>query len=672
MTYTADFGIIRIRNKSGPHRALLLIFRKDGTHSMNWKLTQIGNDKTVAFAADELQHYLRKMDRSARVSRIHCDGYHDVNEQALYIGCDPAFTALLPKVDDPNRDDAIYINISGGAGIITGTNPRSVLIAVYRYLRALGCAFLRPGKDGDIVPKLAPETVPVYLTEAASYRHRAVCIEGAVSYEHVADMIEWLPKISMNGYFVQFAKPYTFFERWYHHESNCQMPVEPITEAEFDGMYEQLKVEMAKRGLMYHAVGHSWTCEPFGVPGTTWDTSVTADASIAPSLAMVNGKRDWWGGVPINTNLCYSNLATRMAVTNSIANYCAAHSDVDYLHFWLADGYNNHCECDACVETPADYYVMMLNELDATLTARGIDTKIVFLIYMDLLWAPKTRKIKNPDRFVLMFAPITRTYTKTFSTPDEEIAAATPPEYVKNKLQMPRSVAENVAMLRAWQDCFSGDSFDFDYHLMADHCYDPGYITCAKTLAEDMRNLKDLGLNGMNSCQTQRANFPTSLPMLAMAETLWNRDAKFADIARDYFNHAFGRDGIKVWRYLGVLSDMFDPAYLRGEKPTVDDAAARRFAKIPGVVEDFMPTIYRNVSDTYADATAKKSWEYLLYHAQAVTMLASALAFRADDMKEDAASKYAQLFDYLCKVEPEIHAVFDVHNFNKHFGQKFR
>ncbi|MBP3918975.1 MAG: DUF4838 domain-containing protein [Clostridia bacterium] len=639
---------------------------------MNWKLTQLGDDITVAYAADELHNYLSRMDRTARISRIAARSYDEKNAQALYIGCDAAFTHLLPKVEDPRRDDAVYINVSGGAGIITGTNPRSVLIAVYRYLRALGCAFLRPGKDGDIIPACSPQTTPVYIAEAASYRHRAVCIEGAVSYEHVADMIDFLPKIAMNGYFVQFKKPYEFFERWYQHGTNPTMPAEPMTEAEMDGMYDMLRGEIHKRGLMYHAVGHSWTCEPFGVQGAGW-TPITEKApdSIAPCLAKVNGKREFWGGVPLNTNLCYSNPAVRSAVTSSIVDYCEEHPDVDYLHFWLADGSNNHCECERCKEIPADYYVMMLNELDEKLTAKGIDTKIVFLIYVDLLWEPQHETIRNQDRFVLMFAPITRTYSKSYTFTEEEMNTVTLAPYEKNKLTMPHSVAENVARLRKWQEQFKGDSFDYDYHLVLDNFNDPGSIRSAKILATDMQNLKNLGINGMNSCQAQRVFFPTSLPMLAMAETLWNREAVFADIARSYFTAAFGDDGIKVWRYLAVLSDLFDPEYLRGEKPAIDEEKARSFAKIPGIIADFMPVITRNIARAHIRPTQKKSWEYLLYHAQGSTLFAQALAYYADDMQEDAHAKFEAMIAYYNRIEPEVHPALDVYKLIQNMKRRF-
>lgn len=641
---------------------------------MKWKLTQIGADSAVDFAAEELRRYLKKMDKTAMVTRIRVNTYQPETLNTLYIGCDPAFAALLPAVKDAKRDDAIYIKVENGVGIITGTNPRSVLIAVYRYLRELGCAFLRPGEDGEIIPVCQAEEISISVCEAASYRHRAVCIEGAVSYEHVADIIDWLPKNAMNGYFTQFKKPYEFLNRWYLHTQNKQIPEEPLTDDELDGILALLRGEIAKRGLMYHGVGHSWTCEPFGVPGTGWDVQTKEPpASIAPYLAMLNGKRDWWYGVPLNTNLCYSNPHVRTTIVTAIADYCAENPDMQYVHFWLADGSNNHCECENCTEDPADYYIMMLNELDEILAARGIDTKIVFLIYVDLLWEPKKQEIKNPDRFVLMFAPITRTYSTSFTVPEEDVQEAMQhlQPYEKNHLRMPRSVAENVARLRKWQEHFNGDSFDYDYHIMWDHFQDPGYMTCAKTVSEDMKNLKRLGLGGSNSCQTQRIFYPTSLPILTMAETLWNRDTDFEELTKRYFAKAFGEDGELVQAYMTKLSELFDPPYLRGERPMVDDAEAAKFEQIPGVVADFLPVIERN-RKTASDPTIALSWEYLFYHARMCTPYADALYLRAKGRKEDALASFETLAAYLRETEEKTHRVFDLCVFMNKIERKFK
>ena len=47
------------------------------------------------------------------------------------------------------------IDVTDGKGRIAGSNPRSVLLGVYRFLEEAGCRWLRPGTDGDYVPKRA-------------------------------------------------------------------------------------------------------------------------------------------------------------------------------------------------------------------------------------------------------------------------------------------------------------------------------------------------------------------------------------------------------------------------------------------------------------------------------------------------------------------------------------
>ena len=137
------------------------------------------------------------------------------------------------------------------------------------------------------------------------------------------------------------------------------------------------------------------------------------------------------------------------------------------MHFWLADGLNNHCECENCIKTtPSDLYVKMLNELDNCLSKKGFKTKIVFLIYFELLWPPQIERLQNEERFILMFAPITRTYSQVFSA--EDVTGALPP-FTRNNITLAKSVEENLSFLSAWKKQFNGDSFDFDYHLYLDH-----------------------------------------------------------------------------------------------------------------------------------------------------------------------------------------------------------
>ena len=74
-----------------------------------------------------------------------------------------------------------------------------MLLAVYRFLYELGCRWIRPSRDGEIISslKLERSKMNVSVNETASYRHRGICIEGQVNYEHVRDMLDWLPKLGM-------------------------------------------------------------------------------------------------------------------------------------------------------------------------------------------------------------------------------------------------------------------------------------------------------------------------------------------------------------------------------------------------------------------------------------------------------------------------------------------
>ena len=49
----------------------------------------------------------------------------------------------------------------------------------------------------------------------------------------------------------------------------------------------------------------------------------------------------------------------------------------------------------------------------------------------------------------------------------------------------------------------------------------------ARIVSQDMRDLRDLGLNGIISCQALRSFYPLGLAMNVMAETLWNRDVEY-------------------------------------------------------------------------------------------------------------------------------------------------
>ena len=168
-------------------------------------LAKIGKQQTVTFAFDELKKYLKKMDPELFLDCRRYDRLDPALSGVIWVGLDGS-------VERSDRD-RVVLKVKDGAGIITGSGERAVLLAVYRFLTELGCRFLHPGAEGEVIPSkdLEKEDLNVELDETASYRHRSVCIEGAVGHEHVYNMIDWLPKVGMNGYFIQFTTGYEFY-----------------------------------------------------------------------------------------------------------------------------------------------------------------------------------------------------------------------------------------------------------------------------------------------------------------------------------------------------------------------------------------------------------------------------------------------------------------------------
>ncbi|MEM2599410.1 MAG: hypothetical protein QW482_06815 [Thermoproteota archaeon] len=67
-----------------------------------------------------------------------------------------------------------------------------------------------------------------------------------------------------------------------------------------------------------------------------------------------------------------------------------------------------------------------------------------------------------------------------------------------------------------------------------------------------------IGLNGLLSCQTLRAFYPTGVNMKILAETLWNKNVSLEDVKKHYFQAAFGSSAEFVSEYLEKIYSFTD------------------------------------------------------------------------------------------------------------------
>lgn len=629
---------------------------------MNFNLIFNNNNSTnyadtLRFAAEEFASHISRL--TVPCSFLYNDGSSAAASSLpiTFEVCGDLTEFGLGLPANPLLDDQYHISIGRTGGCIKGSNARSVLLGVYAYLRNIGFRFLAPGQT--FLPSIASdEALFTQFSSSASLRHRGVCIEGANSLENALDFIDWLPKLGFNSFFTQFKYPYIFFQRWYAHTNNPLLTPESFGAAELAFCCEALNEALRQRSLLHHAVGHGWTCEAIGLPSIGWVKGTEDfDEKLRPYLAELEGKRDFHGNTPLNTNLCYSNKDVTDTLCQCILRYAREHREVSYLHIWLADEANNICECSECRKTTlSDQYVHILNRVDELLTEEGLTTKLVFLLYQELLYAPLHEKLKNKERFTLMFAPISRTFEKSYPTKPVYTEL---PAYVRNRVTLPVTIEENITYLMKWQERFTGDSFVYDYPLGRAHYGDFGYVSIARVLSEDIKALPLLHLNGYISCQELRAASPNALPNYIMGYTLFNSSLSFDELAEEYFSAAYGRDYSLAAAYLDKLSSLASCDYFNGKGERINPEYEKSCALMLDTLRAFQPVIDKNKKNSANISSF--FWNLLDYHNAYCILLVTGLSHISGGRMDETAAAYDLFCDYIRKNELSYQSSLDVY-----------
>jgi hypothetical protein len=556
----------------------------------------------------------------------------------------------------------LYIDCTEEGGLILGDNPRSVLLAVYEYLRKNGCAWIYPGVDGEYIP--TKKIIPVKLKHVPTCRYRGNCIEGAVKQDMLNDYVDFLPKVGLNTFMLQFRIPSTFYKRYYNGTNNEKNhKAEPISDDMTVAYTRLTECEMAKRGIMLHSCGHGWTVDPFGIDSRlAW--TVLDDSEVKEStrqyLAMLDGKRALFGGKPANTQFCMSNKCAREKVVKYIADYAENHSNTDYLHVWLADASNNHCECEECVKKlPSDWYMVFMNELDRELTERRLPTRIVFIVYLDTTWAPTVDKITNPDRFTMMLAPITRDYSKTIGATHRPIEKV---PFVRNKLPRPASLEEYMLYVKDWQEIFSGSTVCFEYHFWKHMNFDSSGITLAKRIYEDNIAYRAAGIGGIIECGTQRSFFPNGLAFYTHARSLFDGTLPFETIVEEYLRGAYGESWQTFRDYFLKVNEVVSFEYVeqsmqRGFK---SEEMSRRLEMVKELTDEAQ-RLARGYDGVELTRPERVSLKLLDYHREYIGYFAEILKAKAKGDTEAALDAAEKLKENFGKNEEAIFPYHDVY-----------
>ena len=432
-------------------------------------------------------------------------------------------------------------------------------------------------------------------------------------------------------------------------------------------------------GLQFHALGHGYITAAYGVnyrgPFKQHETNEEHDNA----MALVKGKRGLYSR-PSLTQFCMGNDAVMQREVDWLVNYAKQKPHIDFLHVWLGNGLNNHCECELCTpHHPSDLYVKMMNRLDKALTAEGIKTKVVFIAYTDTLWKPLHEKIENPDRFIL-----TTAINGSASEPYDLSSSAETPKWERNKFPESLTLPERHAMIKDWREVFDGENFVFSYHNFMSHYNDPGTLDfCHWYYVHLHQVVEELKFGGMMACQTQRVAFPTALGSILTGEALYDTSLSFEAIRDKYLKATYGDEYASVIEYLDGLTKLFmpksltlqDSADVTGFLKSTDESyyennpsAKARLEKIAPYVDAYLPTIKAHLNE--ADPCHARSYKILEFHAEYSKLLADFLIAGADGDKEAQATAKKTIIDRMSILEPAIQFEFEMALFAKWLNAK--
>lgn len=621
---------------------------------------------TSVYAAEELRKNLKMLRPNHEDVGILFEKREDRKGFSLSLMQDAGLdTSDVPSTE---LDDLLYVDCDREGGLIAGGNKRSILLSVYEYLRRQGCIWLFPGPDGEHIPEIE-ELVPVKLRHRPSMRYRGQSSEGTLTNNTLLDAIEFLPKVGMNYFMIEFRIPTFYFRRHYTHEDNdMNRPPEPVSDALIKQWKRKAEAEITKRGLFFNDVGHGWAMDAIGIDSSLQDSDGDNELRVPPEsrqyLALYNGERKLVYNVPNYTQFCMSNKQARRKFVLEVAEYAEVHSGANILMVSLGDAINRNCECETCIKkTPSDWFVVLLNEIDEELTERGIGTVISFSAYKDTIWAPKYEVIKNPSRFLLVFCPITRNYTVPLSPEKPGVKL---PEFVLNHNEFPRTMELNLAGFLDWKRAYSGPSMAFEYHMWRHQYFDVGGMSLARLIYDDIHGYISHGFEGIDENSSQRSFFPTGFLFYTYARTMFDSSLRFEELRDEYFTRAFGDDGLLFADYLERLGDAFSNKYLEGYRSDAPDdnvyyapSHIESLKSTKSIINEGRELIKKNYNMPHRLGTY--SVRLLELHADYSEMLADVLIPKAAGDDAEAERRFKKMREEMGKREVYFERTYDHH-----------
>lgn len=490
--------------------------------------------KPVTFAAQELQHYVERMSL-ARLP-IRWDDEDPVGQPVL-LGSpedNKEVAALQNRLEIPEGEtDAFVIATVGEALVLSGSNPRSTLYAVYELLERFGCRWLAPGEDDvpfretlSILPGVDRVTTPLSFRMFDEEHGRTWHRHHFRASPHF--FIDWLGKLRVNVMFLNMS---------IINGSRAKLTTEDIEDFALRG------IEIATGG---HLVNRVLPIADYYQEHPDW-------------YALRNGKRIT---PKDHVRLCHANMEAINAFTDNLIAFLRKHPFISRVAIYENDGLGDWCECEDCraiepdpdridpsynVPVRTSTYMRWVKLVEERLHRELPHVRLTFGPYYEMTLPPVAPDCMPSKRCTCMLDAYSQCMRHPLDAPCQK---------------------EEARVVADWQPIYPLNNFTWLYHP-GDHVKNVdaplGYV---RKLVAEMRYCCRVGVHGYGEliCEDD----PTSLVELnalnlyALGKASWNPDLDPDELIREYCARAYGSAVAPMSSFYLLLEDMME-RYGEGE-----------------------------------------------------------------------------------------------------------
>lgn len=502
------------------------------------------------FAAIQLRHYLQQMS-GARLP-IKTEG-QTVRGNVVCVGSGARSQGVLgSRLRDDHTPDAdrIVLRRQGETLALTGSNPRSVLFAVYEFLKTLGCCWLTPGEQGARIPRMKNIRVgSIARDETAAFRWRSAR-PSEDSYlfteKDFCAHVDWLAKNALN---------------W------CQFLFPP-----YERLRRVIAREMRKRDLILTVGYHNFRQ---WVPNTLF-------AKHPEYFPEIDGRRICGGTVR-----CASSAGALKVWEQNAAAWAKANPEVDSIMIGCDDSFR-YCRCAGCrplmpIEQLQSFYNRAARAIHAVTPGKRI-----WIESYSMHYEPARNIIPYKKNVAVLVDVFGRCATHPLNSgdcdADNKHAAFS---YNTPDVQSGLNNRYLCLALQKWRREFGTVTVFENVNAHARRSMPFPY---PHQLAADLRYLKDIGTSGFVAQADLTGWEAIAAPLYVVAQLTWNPERDVNQVLDDFCRNAYGRAAPPMRRYLDLLEQSLKGRHTTNLLELLTPVLVRRCRKLLNRAENLACT----------------------------------------------------------------------------------